>query len=66
MHLSQWTSGKFYGCHLFKLDPLHNAGKDDGLPDLSALPFNSKNKAAEMFGRGDLRLTAAIRLKAGL
>lgn len=66
MHLSQWTGGKFYGCHLFKLDRLHDAGQDDGLPDLSALPFKSKNKAAEMFGRGDHRLTAAIRRKAGI
>lgn len=66
LHLSQWTGGQFYGCHLFRLDQLHNAGPDDGLPDLRALPFASKNKAAEMFGRGDLRLTAAIRMKAGL
>lgn len=66
MHLSQWTAGKFYGCHLFKLNRLHNPGPDDGLPDVSALPFASKTKAAEMFGRGDLRRAAAIRVKAGL
>ena len=66
MHLSQWTGGEFYGSNLWKLARLNPAGPDDGLPDLRPLPFNSKNKAAEMFANGNPTLQARMRVKAGL
>lgn len=67
MHLSQWTGGTLYGCHLYGLGALVRPGAGDGVVDVSGLPtMGLKTTAAAKFARGDLALQARIMAKAQL